>query len=64
MKLHPKIIEENGRKAFVVLPYEEFVRVQETLEDYADLQELRGARALEHNAPVRPLDDVAREMGL
>jgi PHD/YefM family antitoxin component YafN of YafNO toxin-antitoxin module len=64
MKLHPKVIEENGRKAFVVLPYEEFVRVQETLEDYADLQELRGARALEYNAPARPLDEVAREMDL
>ena len=34
MSIHPQIIEKNGKKEFVVLPYEEFLRLQEELEDY------------------------------
>ena len=33
MKLHPEILSKNGRKQFVVLPYEVFVAVQERLAD-------------------------------
>ncbi|MGH8613559.1 MAG: hypothetical protein ACREYF_16470 [Gammaproteobacteria bacterium] len=36
IELHPQVIEKDGKKEFAVLPYDEFVRVQEELEDYED----------------------------
>jgi hypothetical protein len=38
IELHPQIIEKDGKKEFAVLPYDEFVKVQEELEDYEDLR--------------------------
>lgn len=43
MHLKVQIIEKDGKKAFAVLPYEEFLRLQEELEDYEDLRCLREA---------------------
>jgi len=43
LKLHPEILSKNGRKQFAVLPYEEFLAVQERLADADDLLELRTA---------------------
>ena len=34
MLLHTQVIEKEGRKEFVVLPYEEFVQIQEALDDF------------------------------
>ena len=31
IELHPQVIEKDGEKAFAVLPYDEFVRVQRSL---------------------------------
>ena len=45
MSIHPQIIEKAGKKEFVVLPYEEFLAMQEALEDYEDLKALREAKA-------------------
>lgn len=45
MNLHPQVIEKEGRKEFVILPYEEFMKLQEALEDYEDLRDLRNAKA-------------------
>ena len=39
--IHPNVLERDGKKAFVVLPYEEFVMIEEELEEYEDLKELR-----------------------
>ena len=39
--IHPNILERDGKKAFVVLPYEEFVMIEEELQEYEDLKELR-----------------------
>ena len=33
IELHPEILEKNGKKEFVILTYEEFVAIQEALED-------------------------------
>ncbi|MFH1113210.1 MAG: type II toxin-antitoxin system Phd/YefM family antitoxin, partial [Pseudomonadota bacterium] len=55
MLLHPQVIEKEGRKEFVVLPYEEFVRIQETLEDFEDLRELRKEREETMGEPTRSL---------
>lgn len=62
MSIHPQIIEKDGRKEFVVLPYEEFVRLQEDLENYDDLKTLREEKALAHAEPTRALDDVLKDI--
>ena len=62
--IHPNILEHNGKKAFVVLPYEEFVMIEEELGEYEDLKELRAAKAEEAREPALPLQDVKKELGL
>ena len=41
LTLHPDILVKNGKKQFAVLPYEEFVALQERLADAEDLLDLR-----------------------
>lgn len=41
----PQIIEHAGEKAFAVIPYEDYLRMQEALEDYHALKVLRRAKA-------------------
>lgn len=62
--LHPEIIEKNGTKESVVLPYVEYVALREWIEDMEDLLELREAKRAEGNAPGRPLDEIAKEIDL
>ncbi|MFO7899975.1 MAG: type II toxin-antitoxin system Phd/YefM family antitoxin [Planctomycetota bacterium] len=64
VKLHPNILERDGKKEFVVLTYEEFVQVQEALEDYEDLKDLRAAKAQEGDAPTKSLEQAKEELGL
>ena len=63
MSIHPQIIEKDGKKEFVVLPYDEFLRVQEALEDYDDLRTLRDEKASEAHEPTRSLNDVLKGIG-
>lgn len=63
MSIHPQIIEKEGKREFVVLPYEEFLALQEALEDYEDLKALRREKAEAGGAPVKSLDEVLREIG-
>ncbi len=60
--LHPNILERDGRKAFAVLPYEEFEKVREALEEYEDLKDLRAAKAEEGTAFVTPLATVRKKL--
>lgn len=62
MSIHPQIIEKEGRKEFVVLPYEEFLTIQEELEDYEDLKTLRQEKAGVGQLPTRNLEDVLRDI--
>jgi hypothetical protein len=64
IEIHPEILEKNGEKQFVILPYEEFVAIQQALADADDLVSLRAAKKKEHNAPGVPLEDVVEELGL
>ncbi|MBV9211857.1 MAG: type II toxin-antitoxin system Phd/YefM family antitoxin [Acidobacteria bacterium] len=57
-ELHPEILTKNGRKEFAVLPYEEFVALQEWLEDIEDLLDLREAKEAENGADTVPLAEV------
>ena len=62
--LHPEILVKNGKKQFAVLPYEEFVAVQERLADAEDLLELRKARRAEGKKPSIPLARLKRDLGM
>ncbi len=63
MLLHPQVIEKEGKKEFVVLPYEEFVQIQEALEDFEDLRDLRKEQEESLEAPIRSLRDIGKELG-
>lgn len=62
--IHPNILERDGKKAFVVLPYEEFVLMEEELQDYEDIKALRAAKAEEADAPAVPLSEVKKDLSL
>lgn len=57
-----QIIKKNGKKEFVVLPYADFLKIQEDLEDYEDLRSLREAKESEKKAPTMGLSDLKRSL--
>jgi hypothetical protein len=59
-----QIIEKHGKKEFAVIPYKDFLRIQEDLEDYTDLKDLRKAKNDPMNQHGRLFHDVAKELGL
>ncbi len=59
-----QIIEKYGKKEFAVIPYKDFLRLQEEVEDYHDLRDLRRAKADPKNRQGRPLALVAAALGL
>jgi hypothetical protein len=63
MLLHPQVIEKEGRKEFVVLPYEEFIQIQEAFDDLEDLRELRKERDESQEAPTNNLREIGKELG-
>jgi hypothetical protein len=63
MSIHPQIIEKEGKKEFVVLPYEEFLQIQAALEDFDDLRILREEKTTSASEPTRKLDDILAEIG-
>lgn len=63
IELHPQILEKDGKNEFAVLPYDEFMRVQEELADYEDLQQLREAREQDKDAPAITLAELKTELG-
>jgi PHD/YefM family antitoxin component YafN of YafNO toxin-antitoxin module len=64
IQIHPNFIEKKGKKEFVVLPIEEYEKIQDTLEDYEDLIDLRKAKAKEKNKKSLSLLEVKRKLGL
>jgi PHD/YefM family antitoxin component YafN of YafNO toxin-antitoxin module len=59
-----QIIEKHGNKEFAIIPYKDFLRMQESLEDYFDLRDLRKAKVDPMNQQGRSFVDVAKELGL
>lgn len=45
IELHPEILRVDGKAEFAVLPWEEFLRVRELLEDAQDVLDLRASKA-------------------
>jgi len=64
LQLHPNILRKNGKDEFVVLPYEEFVAMQELLEDAEDLKLLREARQENANEPGISFDEAKKRLGI
>lgn len=61
--LHTQIIKKNGKKDYVVLPYDEFLKVQEELDDYNDLRSLRKAKEMEKDAPTIGMAELKKKIG-
>jgi hypothetical protein len=61
-ELHPEILTKNGRKEFAVLPYEEFLALQEWLADVEDLLALRAAKEAEQDAPTVSLAEIENRL--
>jgi PHD/YefM family antitoxin component YafN of YafNO toxin-antitoxin module len=61
--VHAQIIKKNGKKEYVVLPYEEFLRIQEELEDYQDLRCLREAKEKEKDAMTIGMVELKKKIG-
>jgi hypothetical protein len=64
LTLHPEILVKNGKKQFAILPYEEFLAVQERLADAEDLLALRKAKRTERRKPSLSLAAVKKELGM
>jgi hypothetical protein len=62
--LHPSILEHDGKKTFAVLPYEEFVKIEEELNDFEDLKELRASKMEEANASTVSLSSIRKELDI
>ena len=64
LELHPEFLVKNGKKQFAVLPYEEFLALQERLADAEDLLDLRKAKRTDGKKRSVPLSEVKRELDL
>lgn len=64
IELHPEILERDGKKQFVVLPYEEFEALQQLVGDLEDLRDLRVAKHDEGSLPTISLEQVKTELGI
>ena len=64
VELHPEFLSAGGRKQFAVIPYDEFVRLQEWIEDTLDLHEIRLAREENKDQPTYSLDEVKEQLGI
>ena len=62
IELHPEYLSKNGKKEFVVLPYEEFEALQELLEDLEDLIDLRNAKLEDADKPSISLAEVKKQL--
>ncbi|MDP2902748.1 MAG: hypothetical protein Q8N96_06530 [Methylovulum sp.] len=64
MELHPQLIEKEGRKEFVVLPFNEFQALTELMNDYEDLMDLRAAKEEAKGEQPVSLASAIAELGL
>lgn len=57
-----QIIKKDGKKEFAVVPYADFLRMQEDLADYEDLRCLREAKEREKRAQTMGLADLKKTL--
>ena len=63
-KFHPEILMKNGKKEFVVLPYEEYLMMQEQLAEAQDLLKLRKAKRSDSKKKSLTLAEVKHRLGI
>ena len=63
IEFHPEFLKKDGSD-FVVLPYEEFVSIQELLEDAEDLLLLEQAKKEDQGKPGVTLEEMMKRFGL
>ena len=64
MDITPQIIEKKGKKEFVILPYEDFLKIQEELDNYEDLRILREAKRNEGDASAASLKEMKKKLNI
>ena len=64
IELHPEFLTKNGEKQFAVLPYQEYVALQQWLEDAEDLLDLRAAKKEDADAMTIGLSELEKEFGV
>jgi len=62
MELKPQIIKKDGQNEYVVLPYNDYLKIQQALEDYEDLMDLRKAKSKTINEPSIPFKDAEEKL--
>ena len=62
--MEPIVLEKNGKKEFVILSYEEFLKLKEIAEDYEDLKTLSEAKKEEKDKPGYSLEEVKRILNI
>lgn len=60
MEIKHQIIKKNDKNEFAIIPYGTFLKIQEMLDDYEDLLELRKAKSESVNEPSLPFETVEK----
>ena len=60
--LNVQIIKKNGKNEYVILPYNEFIKVQEELDDYDNLRCLRTAKEAEKGAKTVGIEELKKRL--
>jgi len=64
LELHPNYIEKKGKREFVIISYDEFIKIEETLNDYEDLMELRKLKSKEKKKKTKNIEQVKKELNI
>ncbi|MDL1981391.1 MAG: type II toxin-antitoxin system Phd/YefM family antitoxin [Thermodesulfobacteriota bacterium] len=64
ISINPQVLEKNGKKEFAILPYEDFLKMQEELECYNDLRILREAKQEEQNASSVSFEEAKKILNI
>lgn len=64
IQLHPEFLKRDGKEQFAVLPYEEFLAIQEILEDLEDYRLIEEARAADKGEPGISLEEAKCRLNL
>lgn len=57
-----QIIRKDGKKEFAIIPYADFIKMQEEIEDLRDLRCLREAKKSERKAPTVGLSALRKSL--
>lgn len=61
---YPQFLDVDGKPALVVLPYAEYVRIEEELQELEDIRALRQAKARDTDAPAMTLAEARAQYEL